>query len=92
MTRDAHPRERAVGMDVYASDVAVVAELAAGATDPYAVLDVATATRALATTNPGALPSFPDREAVDALVADDGIDASGFAADGSDRDDDGGGA
>ena len=54
---------------------AVVAELADGATDPYSVLDVATATGALATTTPGAIPSMPDRGAVDELVAND--DAGG---------------
>ncbi|MFC6951416.1 carbohydrate kinase family protein [Halorubellus litoreus] len=59
---------------------AVVAELATGATDPYAILDVATATGALATTNPGALPSLPDRDAVDALVADDSIGGDGGGA------------
>jgi len=53
---------------------AVVAELAAGATDPYAVLDVATATGALATTQRGAMPALPDRAAVDELVATDGLD------------------
>ncbi|WP_227131494.1 carbohydrate kinase family protein [Halorubellus salinus] len=59
---------------------AVVAELAGGATDPYAVLDAATATGALAATERGALPSFPDRDAVDALVADDSIGGDGGAA------------
>ncbi|NHN42506.1 carbohydrate kinase [Halorubellus sp. JP-L1] len=51
---------------------AVVAELAGGATDPYAVLDVATAAGALATTTRGAMPALPDRASVDALVASDG--------------------
>jgi len=50
----------------------VVAELAAGATDPYAVLDVATAAGALATTAEGALPALPSRADVDDLVASDG--------------------
>jgi fructokinase len=51
---------------------AVVAEVAGGATDPYAVLDVATAAGALATTERGAMPALPDREAVDELAATDG--------------------
>jgi fructokinase len=51
---------------------AVVAELAAGATDPYGVLDVATAAGALATTRTGAMPALPDRGAVDELVGTDG--------------------
>lgn len=50
----------------------VVAELARGATDPYVVLDVATAAGALATTDDGAMPALPDRAAVDALVDADG--------------------
>jgi fructokinase len=53
---------------------AVVAELAAGATDPYAVLDVATAAGALATTDRGAMPALPDREAVDELAGSDALD------------------
>jgi fructokinase len=53
---------------------AVVAELAAGATDPYAVLDVATAAGALATTERGAMPALPDRDAVDELAGSDALD------------------
>ena len=53
---------------------AVVAELAADATDPYAVLDVATAAGALATTERGAMPSLPDRDAVDDLAGNVALD------------------
>jgi fructokinase len=53
---------------------AVVAELAAGATGPYAVLDVATAAGALATTERGAMPALPDRDAVDELAGSDALD------------------
>jgi len=53
---------------------AVVAALAADATDPYAVLDVATAAGALATTERGATPALPDRDAVDDLAGSDALD------------------
>ncbi|WP_323675069.1 PfkB family carbohydrate kinase [Halorubellus sp. PRR65] len=66
---------------------AVVAELADGATDPYSVLDVATAAGALATTARGAMPALPGRDAVDALVADD-VHAIGFGAHDAPRGDD----